>query len=85
MLNTVDSNVGFYALKSGFALAANKAFLTAPSSVRALVLSRADDVTAISSVETTNANGAIYDLSGRRVKNVQNGLYIVNGKKVLVK
>ena len=83
VLNTVDSNVGFYALKSGFALAANKAFLTAPSSVRALVLSRA--VTAISSVETTNANGAIYDLSGRRVKNVQNGLYIVNGKKVLVK
>lgn len=30
-------------------------------------------------------NGAIYDLSGRRVSKAQNGLYIVNGKKVLVK
>ncbi|MBO6190123.1 MAG: hypothetical protein J6N92_04840 [Alloprevotella sp.] len=85
VLNTAEGNVGFYTLKSGFDLGANKAFLTAPSSVRALVLSRADDVTAISQVETVSANGAIYDLSGRRVKNVQNGLYIVNGKKVLVK
>lgn len=30
-------------------------------------------------------NGAVYDLSGRRVAKAQNGLYIVNGKKVIVK
>lgn len=30
-------------------------------------------------------NSVIYDLSGRRVNNAQRGIYIVNGKKVLVK
>lgn len=32
---------------------------------------------------TVKGNNAIYDLSGRRVVNAQNGLYIVNGKKVI--
>lgn len=32
-----------------------------------------------------NQNNVIYDLSGRRVNNAQRGIYIVNGKKVLVK
>lgn len=31
------------------------------------------------------ANNAIYDLQGRRVSNATSGLYIVNGKKTLVK
>ena len=34
--------------------------------------------------ERTN-NRAIYDLQGRRVVNAKKGLYIINGKKVLVK
>ena len=29
--------------------------------------------------------GAIYDLSGRRIEKAKKGLYIINGKKVLVK
>ena len=29
------------------------------------------------------ANGAIYDLSGRRVKNATKGIFIINGKKVI--
>lgn len=32
-----------------------------------------------------NANNVIFDLQGRRVINAQKGLYIINGKKVLVK
>lgn len=32
-----------------------------------------------------SANGAIYDLQGRKVNNPTKGLYIVNGKKVVVK
>ena len=32
-----------------------------------------------------NAETVIYDLSGRRVMNPVRGLYIINGKKVLVK
>lgn len=38
--------------------------------------------TAIENIET-NTNNEIYDLAGRRVKNATNGLYIVNGKKVI--
>ena len=36
-------------------------------------------------IENTNANAAIFDLSGRRVAKMQKGIYIVNGKKVYVK
>lgn len=36
-------------------------------------------------METTSEEKVIYDLSGRRVVNPQKGLYIVNGKKVLIK
>ena len=42
--------------------------------------------TAIESVETESTAPAVYyDLSGRRVENPVKGIYIINGKKVLVK
>ena len=45
------------------------------------------DVTTIKGVEAGNVaeNGAIFDLQGRRVANPIKGLYIVNGKKVVIK
>lgn len=44
------------------------------------------DATGIENVEVENGEQVIYDLTGRRVKSVENaGVYIVNGKKVLVK
>jgi hypothetical protein len=30
-------------------------------------------------------DGAIYNLAGQRVSNAQKGIYIVNGKKVIIK
>ncbi len=48
-----------------------------------------DATTGIVAVESeatvNNANDAIYDLSGRRVAKAVKGVYIINGKKVLVK
>lgn len=47
-----------------------------------------DEVTGIRTIDNgqkTLKNGAFYDLSGRRVENPQHGLYIVNGKKVVIK
>ncbi len=44
--------------------------------------------TAIESIEaaaTTADNSTIYDLSGRRVQKAKKGIYIINGKKVMVK
>ena len=40
-------------------------------------------INAVETEETTPANAAIYDLSGRRVQSAKAGLYIVNGKKVI--
>ena len=54
---------------------------------RAAVLRIAGDVTGISQVgcDTVATDGTVFDLSGRRVVNAQKGIYIINGKKVVVK
>lgn len=45
-----------------------------------------DGTDGIASVETTETeNSAIYNLAGQRVQKAQKGLYIINGKKVVVK
>lgn len=44
-----------------------------------------DGTTYIYEVVSEDANDGIYDLSGRRVNATEKGVYIVNGKKVLVK
>lgn len=56
------------------------------NSARVIYFSSDDVETSINAVETeetTPANAAIYDLSGRRVQSAKAGLYIVNGKKVI--
>lgn len=35
--------------------------------------------------DETNSNGKIYNLNGQRLKKAQKGLYVINGKKVVVK
>lgn len=45
-----------------------------------------EDVTAISSIITDAENGnAIYNLNGQRVKAATKGVYIINGKKMIIK
>ena len=41
--------------------------------------------TAIDELEAEKGNNVIYDLSGRQVNTPTKGLYIINGKKMLVK
>ena len=43
------------------------------------------DPTGIITVTTAGKANAVYDLSGRRVKTPQKGLYIIDGKKVIVR
>ena len=73
---------------AAFAVAANKAYLAIPASVAGARSGFAfgDDVTGISQIE----NGKLkienyYDLQGRKVSKPGKGLYIVNGKKVVIK
>lgn len=69
---------------------AGKAVLHLDSSLAgadALVLKIENGATGISSVGCDNVatDGEVYDLQGRRVVKAQKGLYIINGKKVMVK
>lgn len=70
---------------------AGKAYLLASEvSGRALdlefIIDEQGDVTGIKSIETAKKNdGVYYDLSGRSISNPTKGLYIVNGKKVIIK
>ncbi len=91
-----EGGVGFYPVtedseNTGVTLGAYHCYLTLPSGssgVRAFISLPGDagDETGIVAVEgDVIANDAIYDLSGRRVAKAVKGVYIMNGKKVLVK
>ena len=84
--SSTDEIAKFYAIgASGFVVPANKAYLPSGSGgVKSLSLSFGDE-TALQEIKTSESQTAIYDLQGRRVSTVKKGLYIVNGKKMLVK
>ena len=86
ILGQDEQGVGLFPLSStGRTLASWKAYYVpaGETSARAFYFS---DVTGLNKANLQNANeGVTYDLQGRRVQNAQKGLYIVNGKKVLVK
>ena len=62
---------------------ANRCYLNVPGGTSSTIL-RFGDATGIQSVEQ-QAESVIYDLTGRRVDAAVKGIYIVNGKKMLVK
>jgi len=91
---TEVSNPGFYLINSNSAtLPAGKAYLHTTSALDASAGSRLgiifDDgeVTSIESVsgKLSDMSGDFFDLQGRKVANPTKGLYIVNGKKVVIK
>ena len=84
------TGLGFYwgADKGGtFTVKAGTAYLAVPVSNAAGVKGFLLDgtPTAIEGVEAENNTDVIYNLSGQRVQKAQRGLYIVNGKKLMVK
>lgn len=93
VLGIVDEKVGMYNAVNGeddttFINAGHKAYMyLAGAASSAGYRFDFDGTTGITEVETENANDAvIYDLTGRRVQDMSRaGIYIVNGKKVLVK
>jgi hypothetical protein len=88
VLNNPDggNGVGFYKLSSSGTIGANKAYLTY-SGASAPEFFGFDETTDINTlnVERETLNGEVYDLQGRRVAQPTKGLYIVNGKKVVIK
>lgn len=56
----------------------------APANATALTI-RFNNATGIEEIISAFQNGAVYDLSGRRVATPTKGVYIINGKKVIIK
>ena len=85
VLGKGSNGVGFYKLDATGTIAANKAYLTYSGSL-AREFFGFGDATSINSIDNlTIDNLTIYDLQGRRVQNPQRGVYIVNGRKVVIK
>ena len=78
---TIGSCRGYFKLKDG---------LTAgdlSSQARAFVLNFGDESTGITTTNDTNSDNAWFTLDGRKLsqKPSQHGIYIKNGKKVVIK
>ena len=94
-INSENDQIGFYrrndtgaAFDMNTDAAKNKAYLAVPSGQVGNVkgYTFGDGTNSIKAVETEKAeSNAIYNLAGQRVSKMQKGIYVVNGKKVLVK
>ena len=87
VLGTKEGVAGFY-LRSGTALTEGRVYLPADAvstEAHYLGFSFEEEPSAIKDLTPASSkdDGVYYDLMGRKVKNPANGLYIVNGKKIL--
>ena len=86
-----SGDTGFYKLTADHTLAAHKAYLetdvdiTPAAGTKAVSLVFSDVVTGITTVQPATDEDAIYTLSGVRVAKPNRGLYMIGGRKVLVK
>ena len=95
VFNQVNGKAGFYKLAEGSSLSANRAYLSyvegiTPASVKAFFEEGfelgGNEATAIENIENgAFENGAVYNLQGQRVTKAQKGVFIQNGKKVVLK
>ncbi len=82
------STVGFKLVQSGVSIPANKAYYrcaSGSSSRSFLYIDASGAATAIDAVEQSSAAGPVYDLQGRTVAHPSKGVYIRNGKKIIIK
>jgi len=86
VLNKGENGIGFYKLKSSGTIGAHKAYLTSGATAREFFLFD-EETTGLKDVrgQKEDEGCLIYDLQGRRVAQPTKGLYIVNGKKVVIK
>ena len=86
-----SSQIGFFKLKADHDLGANKAYLEtdddiAPTSGARVEMLFDGETTGISQIDNGQwTTDNYYDLQGRKVAQPTHGLYVVNGKKVVIK
>lgn len=77
--------VGFALVANGVVIPASKAYLSVPAAPTAKFFGLDGEATGINSVKTAKADGAYYTLEGVKTTKPVKGLYIHNGKKIVVK
>ena len=80
-----DGKVGFALVENGVVIPAGKAYLEVAKATAAKFFSLDGEATGINSVKTAKADGAYYTLEGVKTTKPVKGLYIHNGKKIVVK
>ena len=86
VLTYEDGDAQFKKLTSAVAVPAGKAYLDFAEAIEARSLDiDGDGTTAIKNMKVGTEDNIYYDLQGRRVLYPKKGLYIVNGKKVIIK
>ena len=89
VLNTGSKGAGFYKLAENGTVPANKAYLVYDGAAGARDYFLFDETTSISEelrVKSEEiATAPVYDLQGRRVNTPTKGVYIVNGKKTVIR
>ncbi len=87
VLGTDGTTVGFYHWDQN-TLGANRAYIDTPSNVKGFAINwdLTDGIDAASIENGQQAkNATIYNIAGQRVSKAQKGIYIQNGKKVVIK
>lgn len=85
-LTKLGEKVGFALVANGVVIPTGKAYLSIPRAASAAKFFSLDgEATGINSVKTANADGAYYTLEGVKTTKPVKGLYIHNGKKIVVK
>lgn len=84
-LTKMDTKVGFAVVNKGVVIPADKAYLRVPAATTAKFFGLDGEVTGINSVKTAKADGAYYTLEGVKTTKPVKGIYIHNGKKIVVK
>lgn len=90
VLNGSFGNIGFYKYTADYLPKGRAYFEVVSSGVKGFLFDFGDEegeTTGINAAALSDGNAAktYYDLSGRRIANPKNGLYICNGKKVYIK
>jgi hypothetical protein len=93
VLQELNGEIGFYQVPataseattgaSNFWLPCGKAYLVYDGEITFVKLNRPGTTGISQAPAAAEGQEVMYDLSGRRVKNAQKGIYIVNGRKVL--
>jgi len=82
-----NDDLGFFKLTNSVNATADMAYLQTSEDISnaKVVFGFDEEATGIESIENTKADNAIYNLNGVRVDNPTKGIFIQNGKKVIIK